>query len=667
VYEILTYDHSPLPNLKSDLAKRLCKELWEEYQYYEHARSSLEQEIWPACDRAYQCIRTLPQNEGMDWVDNSDLGETDLRDAVKFLAESTALSLMPRDQSWFEPVPIKAEDQPHMNSIRDYLQMMHRKANTRAQYEKHLKQVYIRGTGAITWTWKRKVRQRRLGPAKSMRMLAEAAQMSGIDVTQKELSQLRQEEVTFSGLVVTPLDMMDVYLDPTADLISDEDLPVIVRKYMTIDDLKNTKDAKGNPVYTNLEGLTPLSIGEIYSKNPKRFEAYENLGINPIAADSPTAKYVPVLCFHRAHRRFEDQVWVDTYFYMAYGGTGKDDLRLIAAFENPSDYGHRPVFIDTYDTWLNSAYGVGVVEKSLPAWQHKNVLAALTLQSQLATVFPAWNVIGGMLLDDRRLRLAPGSVNHISLKPSIGTNFMAPVPVPKDAQQLGELAQRFAGQKILGQTGAYGAMLNDPTRAITESKTATQINTETTSGAVGRDNYIERITNNSLEPLMQVTLDAAKQYAEDLIEFEAPTADGFMQGQIRKEDLLKAKSIVVTGFHGMMNKANEIRELNESLVAMAQAMGIPGVMGNVLPLYVETLFKLLARLGIQNLEQYKGDPIQLLMSIPEIQQQFSAALQQAEMSGVQQGAEAAAEEMSGTPMPEDAGQGPKMQQDQFGV
>lgn len=648
MYEILNYEHSPLPKLSSDLAKELCKELYDEYKYYENARASLEQEIWPACDRAYQCLRTLPQNEGMDWVDAGDMGETDLRDSVKFLAESIALSLMPRDQSWFEPIAVNPEDQPAMNKVRDYLQMMHRKANTRAQYEKHLKQVLIRGTGALTWTWKKKVRQRRLAPAAGMRKLAEAATSAGIPLDAKELNRLRIEDITFSGLVVTPLDMMDVYVDPLADLTTDEDLPCIVRKYLSIDDLKAAQDSKGNPIYSNLDGLEPLTIQEIYSQNPNRFESYENIGINPIAADSPTAKYVPVLCFHRAHRRFKGNTWVDTYFYLAMG-RDRQQMRLIAAFENPSDYGTRPVFVDTYDTWLNSAYGVGVVEKSLPAWQHKNVLAALTLQSQLATVFPAWNVIGGMLLDDRRLRLAPGSVNHIALKPTIGTNFMAPVPMPKDAQQLGEMSQRFAGQKILGQTGAYGAMLNDPTRSITEAKTATQINTETTSGAVGRDNYIERITNSSLEPLMQATLDASKQYAEEDLSYENPTADGLQSGTLTKDDLNMAKTIVVTGFHGMMNKANEVRELNEALVAMGQAMAAPGTMGHLLPLYIETVFKLLARLGIQNLDKYKGDPVELLLSVPEIQQQFQQQIDQAQQQGAREGAQAAADEIHGVP------------------
>jgi hypothetical protein len=651
MYELLNYDHSEIPkNLNDKVMKALCKQLDEEYRYYSEARSDLEESVWPACDTAYQCLRDLPQNEGMDWVDSSDLGETDIRDGVKFLAESIALALMPRDQTWFEPIALDPEDQPTMNKIRDYLAVMHRKADTRGQYEKHLKQVIVRGTGAITWTWRKRVRRRILGPAETLRNVAALAQEEGLPITFKDLKDERRSEITFDGPVIMPLDMNDVYIDPCGDIGTDEDMPVIVRKYISLEELKNAEDGRGNKLYRNLDGLEPRSISEIEAMNPRRFESYKLMGVNPISAISGGAKYVPVLCFHRAVRNFEGNQWVDTYFYVAYG-SDKEDMRIIAAYENPSEYGSKSVFIDTYDEYLNSAYGTGAVEKSLSAWQQKNVLSALTLQAQLATVFPAYNVIQGMLLDDRRLRLAPGSINPISLKPSVGTNFMAPVPFPTGGQQLGELSQRWLGGKIMSQMGAYGAVLNDPTRSITESKTATQINTETTSGAVGRDNLLERISIRSLEPLMQATLDGAKQYAEESVVFEQPNGDGYELARLEKAEMKLAERIVVTGLHGMMNKANEIRELNEALGAMAQAMPVPGMMAHLIGPYQETLYKLLARLGVQNLDKYKGDPLELIMSDPTIQQQIMQLIEQARMEGARGGAEAALEEAQGAPPP----------------
>lgn len=149
MFEQLNYSHSSIPSLTSDYWKEPARELWQELQWFKDARSELEQVIWPACDRAYLCKRDLPRAAGMAWIDNSDLGETDIKDGVDFLADSMTLALMPRDESWMTLISKDENEQGILNDIRDMLAEIHRKSDTRGAYAKHIKQCAIRGTSAL--------------------------------------------------------------------------------------------------------------------------------------------------------------------------------------------------------------------------------------------------------------------------------------------------------------------------------------------------------------------------------------------------------------------------------------------------------------------------------------------------------------------------------------
>jgi hypothetical protein len=651
-FEEFRYRHDEIPELDSEFMKDFAKELYEELQYYKEGSQELRKVIWPACDKAWQCIRELPKSDGMAWANKSEMGETDVRDAVEFMANTISLAAMPRTEQWQEPIALDAEKQGDLKNTRDYLRSMHRKADTRGTYEQHIRQLLIRGTSAINWTWRKTYRMKRLGPAETLRAVADISKVYGAPLEYRDLKRARVPELRFSGPVLKVVDMHDIFLDPAANLSRDEDVNYVFREFYTLEDLEAATDADGKPMFSNYEGMTGMSIEEINTLDIERYNSAKLLGIDPMTKTSRNTRFIPVYCFHKQVRRFRDKQFVDCYFYLAMD-RGENSYRLISAVENPSDYGNRSLFLDVYSEWLNCAYGIGAVEKSLNAWQHKNVLSALTLQAQLTSVFPAWIVIAGMLLDDRRLRVGPGEINPINLRPSVGTRFMEPVPTAKDGAQIGELAQRWEGQKILGQMGAYGAMLNDPTRSITDQKTATEINTESSTGSVNRDSFIERITIRSLEPLCNALLDAAKQYAGDEMVYEKAEAGQFGMGKVTRDELMVADRVVVTGFHGMINKANEIRELNEALAVMAQAMTVPGMMAQLAGPYMETVFQLLGRLGLQNLEKYKGSPVEVMMQDPMVQQWIG----ELQAAAARQGAESMAEEMTPMPpLPEEAGE-----------
>ncbi|MBS1586952.1 MAG: hypothetical protein JSS82_15560 [Bacteroidetes bacterium] len=654
MYEGYGFIQNKVPAVTADYWKKPVEELGQILQYYNEASADLRQSVWPECARAYMCRRDLPEAEAMEFLDKSDLGETDIWDGINFLTDAIMSAQMPRDQSYLELLAYDSEDQGTLNDIRDLLMSIFRRADVRGQYARHVKQTLIYGTSVIWWQWQKIFRYKRFGQAETYRRLIEQGVEPDLTTFDKDYKNFKFPEPSFNGPIVRPVDMYDFWMDPSADLNSGNDYPVIVRYYMTITDLENAIDNDGNKKYSNLEGLVPGNLDSIYSKDPERLEISKDLGLNPLASGNKSVQLVPVYMFHAPVRTFDSDKsnkFVDMFFYVAESAD-KSGYRLIRVEENPNKSGTRGLYVDTYIDWISGAYGIGAVEKSVNAWQYKNVISALGLNAQVASIFPAYSVIAGALPDDSLLKLSPGCLNVINNKPGVGLNFIAPLPVPKDTVQLGQGVEQWHGQKILGQMGAYGAIMQDPTKSIKTAKTATQINTESTSGSVIRDNYLEKMVIRSLEPLMQDIYDAMRDYLDDpTITFEKTVNGNATLGSVDRNVVDKERKIVVTGYHGLINKAKEIEELQQALQVLTTGNALEQL-PQLLPVLQELIFKLLGRLGVKNLDQYKQDPVQLLLQNPQIVQQFTQAL--AEMQGggmpMQPGAGAMPQEV----MPQDA-------------
>lgn len=622
------YQHDPLPGLKTKTAEKVARQIYDEWMFWKDARQELEHEIWKPCDEAYMCYRELPKNPGMPWLDTSSLGESDIHEGINFLARSIALSLMPRDESYLQPLAFEEEDQALTNRVRDFVTSMARKADLRGQYAKHLKQVMIRGTGAIGLEWSRVYRRRRQKTAESILAAAEAAEQ-GIYVSSQAKRQML-EELVYNGPKVRPLDMYDVYPDPMADLSCDHDIPVAIMTYRTLDELESAEDSEGNKLYGNLKGLEPWGHTELSNWAPEKYRSLEVLGVNPYGGRRESAQYVPVLVYHRQYLKVDNNSWVDTYWHIALS-VDQAGYRLIRVEENPNDYGHRNVFFDSYTDWIGSAYGIGAVEKSLSAWQKKNIMAALSINAAAVSVFPPMAVITDILTDDRGADISPGGYNPIKYKPSIGTQFMAPIPVANNGLQNAMQSQQFYGQQILGQLGAYGAIMQDPTKTIKTAKTATQVNTENTSGSVGRDDLLEQITTRSLEPLVQAMYDSAIQYMDqDDIRFERTEGGDTKFAKLERSELNRDRRIIVTGWHGLQNKQQEIAELKEALQVMVQGQAIQ-YLPNAPAVMQKILMRLLGRLGIQGLDQLEASLPELAQKDPQLAQMVNQmAAQRAE-------------------------------------
>lgn len=641
MYRSLEYDQAELPALKSKKADQLAKQLIEEWHYRKDARSELVDEIWPACDDAFSCKRTLPRNKGMKWADRSDYGDTDARDGVLFLANAITLALMPPDDSWLDLYSYKNDDQWRKNKMRDYQQYLHRKADTRGSYEVHVIQACTRGVSALTWEWKCVKRRKRMSYSDAYALAVRHFQQTGELVDPDVIRQkVRLPHEVYNGPAVQVLDMYDVYPDPCSRITSFDDMPVAIMTYRTVDELKKSRDENGELLYSNLDGLTEYSMGELFQKDPQRFESLKTLGVNPMGYDGSDKEYVPVLMFHRQVQDLDNSSdqWVDTIFEVAltddpHGG------RLIRAYENPSDMGSPVVFFDTYSDYIaNSPYQTGVIEKALPALQSKNLISALTVQAQLLQTFPAVGVLMDALVNPKKFDPSAGGINLIK-KGVAGLQFVAPLNLGQQSAMDGMQAQQWYGQKMLTSMGAYGAVMQAPDRSITRSKTATQINTESGTASIGRDNLLQKFMLRSLEPLAQAILHASVQYnRQGIAQFERMIGTQIVGETLSQEELDMDWRVIVTGQKSKMNKAQEMQELQQAFQYVTTANPQMLQMNPMLvPLSLQILMAILNKLNIKDLEKYNQDPMMALMNHPVVGQQMQMMQQQAFEQGAQQG------------------------------
>lgn len=619
------YNQSDLPKCNSELGDKIATYIYEWYRYARNARLDLENVIWPACDDAYHCIGDLPTNKAMKFVDQGDIRESDLKTLVDVMSDNLLLAIMGRDDTWFQPIAYKSEEQYIQNMVRDYMASRHRKARTRNNYGQHLGQTLRRGTSAIGVEWKKDIRMVRLGAAETVALAPQVAQEAaaqGLDITpgdiEKALRRQRQEVVDFSGPVVRPLDMYDVILDPVVDLRRIEDSPMATLVYKTPEELNNAEKEDGTKFYSNLDGLYEWAPQEVYMHDPWRYRSTMTMGLNPFLSGDTQSKFIPVLIYRKQVLTIDGDTWVDCFFHVALH-QNKNGGRLIACHENPSDQGRKDVFIDTYRDWLNCAYGMSMIEKSIPDWQKKNVASALGLNAALIEIFPPLAAIAGLLANDREIDVTPGGYNVINFKPQIGLGFCAPIPIAQNGAERSMVYERYLGSKMTAQGGAYGAIMNDPTKTLQSGRTATEVNTETTSGIAGRDNLLEKLSAN-LEDICQAMYDACRQYEEsDVIEYVSSLDPENPQiQQLTKQQLDQDRRMVVTGWKGLQNKQQELAEVREMFQAFTTGNATQLLPSGVLMLQ-EIIMKYLGLLGFKNLGQYRTDPMQLLLQSPQVQ------------------------------------------------
>jgi hypothetical protein len=175
----------------------------------------------------------------------------------------------------------------------------------------------------------------------------------------------------------------------------------------------------------------------------------------------------------------------------------------------------------------------------------------------------------------------------------------------------------------MGTTGV-GAV-NDPTKSVSQDKTATQVRQETVNAMSGRENQVEKFTLSSLRPLAQAFYNLSRQHLSGSISYSKRMPNGDMQGDsIKASQLDKERRIEIIGRRGLANKAHEIANLKDALEILSSGNAAE-ILPNLAPILQEILMKLLSRLGVMLTPEMKMSPMELATMDPRAQMQMLQA------------------------------------------
>ncbi len=624
--------------------------------YYEWARRPL-MEYWRESDDAYLCYRQLPHNAGMQWTDKSDFGSTDIFDGVNMLATRLSLAMMPKDGSWLTVVSRQGDDAKIVQGIQAQQLWMHDRAHTRRMVARHLKQLMVRGTSALFISWENRSRRKKISNPQGRKRLKSLLKSGKVPKANIDLIDNYYDEVPeYVGPKIRVLDALDLYLDPAHDLTVDRRSAYIVSTYRRLDELHREEDRDGNKIYSNLDEVKAWTPTEIYMKDVEGSNRIRNLntmGVFPQNQPYRNEGYVPVYICYMPYYEYQGEKFYDTYFHIAESRESSIS-RIIRIEQNPSIDGHQFLIKDTMVDWFgNTAYGISLVEKLLSKYHQKQVIEALTLEAAITSVFPAYNVLSGVLRDDTGVSFSPGDINEVAQNPA-GLKFIEPMPMPNTTGVgLGMQEIRFWGEAIAQGFGEWGVQNNNPTRSLSTRTTATEANISATSGSLAIDELVEKFSV-SLQELCQLTYDLSRQELEpeggDKIAFPQMQGPGMAkQAEISWNDFKVPRDIMVQGLHGQYNKSERIQAGTEFLKGIA---GLANLLPNASQLAEPVVLQLADALNIPIPEQAKMDPNQLAATNPAVVQAVMQKL-------AQQNPQAAAAVQQVLAMQQAAGQGQK--------
>lgn len=612
---------------------RLASYFYQIKMDWHDSRRSLEQK-WKACDEAYLCFRYLPDTGAIDYLDDSEFGETDIFDNVNKTVIAIMQRMLPRDGSYLD-TSVNDEPEEEADAVRDFLIYKHREAKSRRQLSKFMKMLIVRGDSAIFWTHEERTRMRRLSKAESLGRITDYLKVAGLSHEDaRKFGRARISETIYSGPNVRVLDSHDYFLSPIADLTNMRREPVIVQTFRFLEDLKYEFDDYGNNVYENLDGLEGTQAFDLYGRQndgAARIRSLEIMGIQP-ETNSQYGRLVPVYICYFPYLKFEGKEFYDTYFHFALnGGSGntRSGPRMIKVEENPSDTGHLQIIPDTYiDFFTNVSYGIGGVEKALTAYRQKNVIQALTFNAGVATQYPAYLGYADAFKDGEA-SFSPGYFNEISNTGMALRDILIPVPTPERGFQLGLQDLKFMSDEIRGKMGTDGLEASNPARTLTKSPTATEVNRDTASGSLTLDETCEK-SSDTITEYFQGSFEMMKQQTpppeDGYLFYERPDGPRRYASKIAYSTFMKERTIQITGVKGLYDKDKRTAAV---LQMMQYAGGIAQSLPNAPALIAQLFYEACNLTGVKIPESAKMTPEQLAAGNPQVQM---AAIQQ----GIQQ-------------------------------
>jgi hypothetical protein len=617
----LVYRVDELPAMKSEFMDTLATHLFRMQEYWEWSRQDLVSS-WMENIEAYNARRRLPEIETMQYVSQGDRGEPDVFFGVERLCRQLALATMPKDESWLTVVSRNKEDPTITNAVRAQQVWMHRKADTRRIYSRHIKQMIVMGTSHILLQWEPIYLLKRIGTMTGRRKLRGMLKAAGEHKGANLVGQARLQQLKFNGPKLQVLDNFDVWVDPEVDLTRDQCPGVCVQQFMRIEELEAAQYDDGEKVFSNLEDLKTVRSDEIYYgsiEGQQRDDAKAMTGIaNRPDYSDVQAKFVRVLVFNLPILSWQKQQFIDYYFYVAIDGNKK--ARMIRAEENPNDAGHRLILTDHYiDYWSASAYGISGVDKTIGWLDTKNFIEAAKVNAIASSVWPAVITAAGAFKD--LPDFTPAAVNELATI-ALAADVIRPMPVPEKGVQIGTMSEQYYEGKINASFDSIGAAPQQHNQS--DRETATSVNSRDSSRGVIIDDQAEKF-GNSVQTMCQWALDMSIQTAiptgtdeegDDVMGFAAIQGGQPVRQEIKINDFKQPRDIEVLGLHGAINKAQGVSEKSKGLDALsrfAQVLPNAPALGNKL---IKSLY------GDLNIETAPEDwmtPQQLAAQDPQVQ------------------------------------------------
>lgn len=633
----LIFQQDELPPLKSSYMNKLAQYFYQIKMDWHDSRRPLEQK-WRSCDEAYLCFRYLPDSGAIDYLDDSEFGETDIFDNVNRTAIAIMQRLLPRDGSYLD-TSVNDEPEEDSDAVRDFLVYKHRAAKSRRQLAKFMKMMIVRGDSAIFWTHEERTRMRRLTKAESFSKITDYLKVAGLSAEDaSKFGRARISETIYSGPSVRVLDSHDYFLSPIADLTNLRSEPVIVQTFRFLQDLQNEFDEYGNHIYENLEGLEGTQAFDLYARQndgAARIRSLNIMGIQP-ETNSQYGRLVPVYICYFPYIKFEGKEFYDTYFHFALNGntagSGPDHRggpRMIRIEENPTDSGHLQILPDTYiDFFTNVSYGLSAVEKALSTYRQKNVMQALMFNAAVATQFPAYMGFADAFKDGE-VSFAPGYYNEIANVGMKLSEILQPVPTPANGLQMALQDLRFMGEEIQAKMGTDGLQASNPARSLTSSPTATEVNRDAASGSMMVEEQSEKFSD-TLTEFYQGSFEMMKQCTpppdDGYLDYEKPDGPKRRAAKLAYATFAKDRTIEVTGAKGITDRNQRTSAIMQM---MQSAGGIAQFLPNA-PAVIASMFYEACKLtGVQIPDDAKMTPQEIAAKNPQVQM---AAIQQ----GIQQ-------------------------------
>jgi len=618
---------------------RLAKHFWQLKEYYHDSRRPIEAK-WRACDEAYLCYRRLPDTGAIDFLDDSEFGETDAHDNVNTIVIRMLQAILPPGMPYLNPSASDPDEpQAVTDAVRDYLIYKHRESGSRRQLAKWLKMMVVRGDGAFYWEHQEEYVRRPVLGVKSQQAIRDALLTGGIKSKEAaQFTKVMEEVCVFNGPVIRVIDTHDYFFSPITDLTNRRKEPFIVQTFRYIQELVAEEDSPGVKTYGNLSGLDGQYAYDLWNTNHDggtRIRSMEIMGLNPETSHDST-RLVPVYICYVPYLKFEDREFFDTYFHFAVNSNGKGGKagpRMIRVETNPT--GQRQFLFDTYNEFFtNTPYGISGIEKSLSALRQKNVLAGLLFNAAVAVQFPAQNVLASVFKDGE-VSFMPGAINEIDGMVDI-TKVMSPVPTPERGLQLGWQDMKFWGDDLRTKMGIDGLQATSATRSVSKGKTATEVNHDSSSGNLMLDEMSAKYSD-TLTSFFQGSYDLMKDRVEPNeqgdLEYQRNINSRLVQDKLKMRDFQKPRSITIGFLQGIFDKGQRLAALSQAIGMVGQAAQyMPNAGGVIVDMVVEACRLMNVPIKAENLmspqELAAANPQVQIMALQNAMQQIGAAQEQ---------------------------------------